>query len=209
MKDLFLLSGLGADKRVFDVLDLSNYNAHFIQWIDPNDNEPIDAYAKRLTVNIEKKNPILIGVSFGGIMAIEIGKQIQAEKIIIISSATTKHSIPTSFIARKLKLHTLLPARFLRKPNQVLFWLFGIKSKNERALLRAIMKDTDEKFFRWAIDKIMTWDNQVLLNNTIHIHGSKDRVIPFTSADYRIEGGGHLMIVNRAAEINKVLAAVI
>ena len=204
-----MLSGLGADSRVFDFLDLSNYNIHFIEWIDPHENEPIEAYARRLKVNIKKENPILLGISFGGMMAIEIGKQIRAEKIIIISSAKTRRSIPANFISRKLKLHTLLPARFLLKPNVILYWLFGIKSKDERALLRSILRDTDEKFFCWAVDKIMNWENELLPDNTIHLHGSKDRVIPFTSADYKIEGGGHLMIVNRAAEINKVLAEII
>ncbi|MDH4294838.1 MAG: hypothetical protein OEV74_01060 [Cyclobacteriaceae bacterium] len=94
MKDLFLLSGLGADSRVFDFLDLSNYNIHFIEWIDPHENEPIEAYARRLKVNIKKENPILLGISFGGMMAIEIGKQIRAEKIIIIiiSQNQAKHS---------------------------------------------------------------------------------------------------------------------
>lgn len=190
MKDLFLLSGLGADSRVFDFLDLSNYNIHFIKWIDPRENEPIEAYARRLKVNIKKENPILLGISFGGMMAIEIGKQIRAEKIIIISSAKTRRSIPANFISRKLKLHTLLPARFLLKPNEILYWLFGIKSKDERALLRSILRDTDETFFCWAVDKIMNWENELLPDNTIHIHGSKDRVIPFTSADYKIEGEG-------------------
>jgi hypothetical protein len=35
MKQLFLLSGLGADKRVFDFLDFSDYSTHHISWILP------------------------------------------------------------------------------------------------------------------------------------------------------------------------------
>ena len=209
MKKLYLLSGLGADKRVFDFLDLSSYNVSFLDWIDPLEDESMEAYARRLSAHLEGKRPILVGISFGGMIAIEIGKLMQTERIIIISSAKTRKSIRTSYIGRKLQLHRRIPPRLLLTPNKIIFWLFGIQSKSEKALFSAIMKDTDVRFFQWAIDKIMHWQNEIVPDNTIHIHGSKDRVIPFTSADYKIEGGGHLMVINRAAEISKLLSEII
>ena len=70
MKELYLLSGLGADKRVFDCLDLSGFKLNHIVWIDPLDNETIEDYAQRLLLQIPASRPTLMGVSFGGIMAI-------------------------------------------------------------------------------------------------------------------------------------------
>jgi len=209
MKNVYLLSGLGADKRVFDFLDLSHYHIHFLDWIEPVKNESIVAYARRLSRDLEGKCPILVGISFGGMMAIEIGKLIHTEKIIIISSAKTRKSIPSNFIARTLKLHKRLPARLFLKPNEILYWLFGVRTKREKVLLRSILRDMNETFFLWAMDRILIWDNEVLLDNTVHIHGSKDRIIPFTSADFRIEGGGHLMVVSRASEISEILSDII
>lgn len=209
MKNVYLLSGLGADKRVFDFLDLSHYHIHFLDWIEPEDNESFEAYARRLSRDLEGKCPILLGISFGGMMAIEIGKLMRTEKIIIISSARTRKSIPSNFIARTLKLHKRLPARLFLKPNEILYWLFGARKKREKVLLRSILQDMNETFFRWAIDRIMNWDNEVILDNIVHIHGSNDRIIPFTSADFKIEGGGHLMVVSRASEINTLLSEII
>ncbi|MBA4057543.1 MAG: alpha/beta hydrolase [Marivirga sp.] len=209
MKELFLISGLGADKRVFDFLDLSEYKTHHIQWVDPHHKESIESYASRLSSQITKDRPILIGVSFGGLIAIEIGKQIKTEKVIIISSAKSKKDIPSGYLARKLKLHTLIPSRFLKKPTDLLFWFFGVESKKEKILLQSIIKDTDERFLSWAIDKIVTWENNVELNNLIHIHGTRDRMMPYRSADYKIEGGGHLMIINRAADIDVILKTIL
>lgn len=209
MKDLFFLSGLGADKRVFEYLDLRAYKVHFMEWIDPLDDESITDYAIRLSGKITIPNPILIGVSFGGLVAIEIGKQMATEKIIIISSARTKENLPTTALYRRLMLHRFLPTRFIKKPNKILFWLFGVKNKKERDLLRDIMADTDERFFRWAIHQIMIWENEMLLDNTVHIHGLKDRLIPFTTADYPIADGGHLMIMTHAAEIDVILTNVL
>ena len=40
-KILYLLSGLGADKRVFDFLDLSDYDIFHIAWIPPLKSESL------------------------------------------------------------------------------------------------------------------------------------------------------------------------
>jgi pimeloyl-ACP methyl ester carboxylesterase len=208
MKELYLLSGLGADKRVYEYLDLSAYKIHHIDWIPPRPNESIEQYAGRLSEKIGGNTPILVGVSFGGLIAIEIAKKRAIEKIILISSAKSRTDIPQGFnFTRKLRLHRFIPARVLRNPNRIVFWFFGVEEKWEKDLLRAIMRDTDVAFFRWAIDRIVNWSNETVLNNAIHIHGTKDRLIPFTTADYKIEGGGHMMIINRAEEIDEIIRA--
>lgn len=142
-------------------------------------------------------------------IAIEIGKQMETEKIIIISSAETKRDIPSWYLLRKLRLHTLIPAGFLKKPTALLMWFFGVKTKEEKKLLRSIIKDTDKHFLKWAIGKIVTWENEVELKNLIRIHGTRDRMIPYESVDYKIEDGGHLMIMSKAIEIDAILKNII
>ncbi len=210
MKDLFLLSGLGADKRVFDFLDFGENNAHHIIWINPQKNETIQEYATRLCNQIHVSNPILIGVSFGGIIAMEIGKIIKTEKIILISSARTKADIPLSFkLTGRLKLHYTIPPSFIANNNPVTNWLFGATTKSEKELLSSILKDTDVQFSNWAIDKIVGWDNADQLQNVTQIHGTKDKILPFREARYVIEGGEHLMIVNRADEVSQAIKNVL
>ncbi|HRG09492.1 MAG TPA: alpha/beta hydrolase, partial [Cyclobacteriaceae bacterium] len=91
---VYLLSGLGADKRVFDFLKLDDVELIHIEWVRPEESESIEVYTKRILTQITTDKPILIGVSFGGIIATEIAKQIDCEKIIFVSSATTKADIP-------------------------------------------------------------------------------------------------------------------
>ena len=206
MKELFLLSGLGADERVYNYLDLSGYKLHFIKWIPPLKNESIQDYASRLLEQITSPKPILIGVSFGGMMAIEIGKQIATTKIILISSAQMRSDLPfTDGFMAKLKLHRILPLSLPQKIHSLMFWLFGVTTDTDKKLLKAILDDTDTRFSNWAIDKIITWNNDVVLNNVIHIHGTADRMLPFKHANYTIANGGHFMIVNRAAEISRII----
>src|SRR5688572_22332577 len=97
MKKIFLLSGLGADKRVFDFLDLSEYSVHHVTWNKPLVGESMASYAERLLPQISENRPILIGVSFGGMIALEIAKLISVEKVILISSAKSSDAIPSYF----------------------------------------------------------------------------------------------------------------
>jgi esterase/lipase len=66
----------------------------------------LQSYAIRLSAQIDTPKPIILGVSFGGMIAIEIAKYIGCQQVIIVSSAKTKYEIP--FICRffgLLKLH--------------------------------------------------------------------------------------------------------
>ncbi len=71
---IFAISGLGADKRVFKYLKI-NSKIVVIEWIRPLKNERIDNYAKRLIKDTKiDKNDCILGVSFGGLVAVEIIK---------------------------------------------------------------------------------------------------------------------------------------
>jgi pimeloyl-ACP methyl ester carboxylesterase len=210
MKELFLLSGLGADRRVFDFLDLSPYRITHVEWIVALPDETIEQYASRLLNQIAHPNPILLGVSFGGMMAIEIGKLLKTEKIILLSSAKTQTDIPWQFRwIGKLKFHHLIPSTTLTKPNAGLYHMFSVTEAWEKELLDTIVTDTDPIFLRWALDRIIGWQNKTTLSNLTCIHGTADRLFPHTQGDYKIAEGGHFMVVNRAAEISTLLHSIV
>lgn len=74
--NVYFISGLGADKRIFSKLTLSaEFDIIHIDWIVPFSKETLVSYAKRLSKVIDVNNPFaLIGVSFGGMIAVEIAK---------------------------------------------------------------------------------------------------------------------------------------
>jgi pimeloyl-ACP methyl ester carboxylesterase len=204
MNKIYLFSGLGADHRVFQFLDFKGFETFVIQWIKPQSNESIENYAKRLTDQIKADKPILIGLSFGGMIAIEVAKHIPTEKIILISSAKTKKEMPFYYrFAGTLKLHKLLPVELLKRANAFSYWLFGTKTKDEKQLLKSILQDTEPVFLKWAIDKIVSWTNAVEHDNLKHIHGTGDRILPirYIKSDRKINNGGHFMIVSEADKI--------
>ena len=208
MKNVYIFSGLGADKRVFQNMDFSFCNAAFIEWIAPLANETIEHYASRLLCQITHERPILIGLSFGGMMAVEVAKLIETEKIILIASAKNKNEVPPYYrFAGNLKLHKILPAKLLKMPNLFSFWFFGIENKEDKNVLRAILKDTNESFLSWAIDAIVTWKNTTAVENLFQIHGSADRILPlkYVNTDMTVEGGGHFMTLNKAQKLIEIM----
>lgn len=213
MKTIYYISGLGADERVFNFLKVKNVIEKYIHWVSPKKKESLQGYCKRLIEQIDLSKPvILVGVSFGGIIAQEIAKQISVEKTIIISSV--KNPSEFSFqmkLVRFFKFYKIIP--FI--PNHLMTWsnlltanyFFSIQNKSEVNLLKKIIEDTDMTFSKWAIDKIMTWENTNPLSSIIHIHGTKDRIFPFKNIKNSlvIQDSGHFMIVSKADQITQLI----
>lgn len=208
MDKIYIFSGLGADYRAFKNINFGRLPIEHIKWISPLKDESIENYALRISDKITTDNSILIGLSFGGMMLMEIAKIKKSKKIILIASAKTKNEIPQLYrILGKLKLHKIIPTQILKTTNSLMFWLFGISKKEDKQLLKNIISDTDIDFLKWAINEIVNWKNTQIPNNAIHIHGTKDRIIPLTNAtyDYEIQNGGHLMTLNKSKEIEAIL----
>lgn len=207
--NVYLISGLGADKRVFERLTFDpEYQLHHVEWIKPTKEENLSSYALRLSEQIDSTNPFcLIGVSFGGMVAVEMLRFIKPEKTIIISSASYPSQLPRYFKLKGLKgMLKYLPASVLKTSNTVVHWLFGLTSENEKKLFRQIIADSDPDFMKWAIGQIIQWE-KADRENVVHIHGTADRIIPFPSVgvNHSVENGNHFMIYNKAREISGII----
>ncbi len=207
-KELYIFTGLGGDERIFQHLDFSGFSVNFIKWNIPHKNQDIQDYATQLLSQIKSDRPVLIGLSFGGLMAIEIAKQIKTEKVILIASAKTRSEIPFYYrLAGRIGVHKWIPVRIYKKPNIMPRWVYRSKLTPERQLLQQILQETNPIFLKWAIDKIVTWKNQTIVENIFHIHGSHDKLLPkrYIKSNITIQNGGHLITLSKADDINRIL----
>ncbi len=208
MKHIYCISGFGADERVFSKLHFGDNDVHFIPWRIPQKKESIGAYAKRMTEEIKHENPILVGLSFGGIMSIEIAKIIGVSKIILISSVKSFHEMPLWMrLAGKSKMNQFFPLKSYRVFEPVQNHNLGIENSDELKLVREYRKAIGQKYTTWAIHEIVNWKNKWIPENLVHIHGARDHMFPIKNikADYIIPDGGHFMIMNRSEKINGIL----
>lgn len=207
-KQIYCISGLGADEKIFSNLNINGYELNYIPWIRPHKKEKIDSYAKRMGEYIKTDAAVLIGVSFGGMIGIEIAKQIQLEKLIIISSIKSKGEMPRWMkAAGKLKLDKILPTSLHKYTEKIGNKRLGVSTKEEKEMVRSYRKNADLVFADWAISQIVNWKNAWQPENIIHIHGDKDKIFPVKKIHPTcvIKDGTHMMIYNRAKEISEYI----
>ncbi len=212
MKKVYFISGLGADKRAFSFLDLSFCEPVFIDWILPLKNESLPAYALRLKEQIKDDNPIIVGVSFGGMLATEIAKSDSTIKAIIISSNKVKKEFPKFLLVGKyIPLYKWVPSSLLKRATIFRKLFFGPAGKKQKKIFHQILNDTDTRFTKWAVYSILHWENKVIPENIVHIHGTSDKLLPYrlVKADYSVEKGTHLMVMNHHQEVSLLLKEII
>lgn len=214
MKTVYCISGLGADERVFGNLMLSGVQTRMIQWIQPLPGEPIGAYATRLAYQITDEDPVLMGLSFGGMMAIEIARLRPVQKIILISSIKNAAELPT-WMKRcgQLHLDRILPDRQLssikafRALRPIQNYFLGAKTPEEKRIANQYRDTVDPLYLKWALNHVLNWKNAHVPNNLYHIHGDQDHIFPLKKIHptHIIPGGGHFMIMDKAAAVSAIL----
>ena len=131
---VYFVPGLAAGKEIFEYISLPNhlYDIHILEWITPHTNESIKHYAKRMTDLIVEPNVILIGVSFGGVVAQEMSCFLKLKKLIIISSVKSANEIPFKLkILKRIPVYRLIPRRFLESTKTIVRYGLGVKSTNK------------------------------------------------------------------------------
>lgn len=212
-KDIYFVSGLGADERVFRELKFEGYRPVHIRWLEPERGESLSDYAHRLSKQIQSDRPILVGLSFGGLVAVEMAKQIDVEQVILLSSTKTTAEIPFYYkIFRWFPLHRVFPFKTLL---WALYWfadwVFSAETVEEQKLLKVILLDTDPHFLKWALHRVVVWQNHTIPDSLHHIHGLRDRIFParWIKPDVAIEQAGHLMVLNRASRVSDLITQII
>lgn len=207
-KTIYFFSGIGADSSAFSNLRLPGYHKVYINWIPALPHESLTHYAGRIRSQITENDPYIVGLSFGGIVAVEVSKQMKVGKMVLISSARTMDNLNQfqCFFLR-LGFYRLVPGSLLKHTNALTYKYFGAHSPADKTALEQLLCNTDISFFRWALKNVGCWDNIEKPDNTIEIHGTADRIITHRLAtpDYSIKGGGHLMVFNKADTVSKII----
>lgn len=212
---VYFIPGLAAGIEIFEFIKLSeaNLEIYYLEWLLPISNdESLENYAERLSNKIKHNNPILIGVSFGGILAQEISKIIPIKKVILISSVKNRNEFPKRLIwIQKTQFYRLFPLKSIINIEKYSKYIFGKSIKNKIKLYNKYLHVRDEKYLNWAIYNVLNWRQNEYLKNTIHIHGSEDIIFPikYIQNSIVIEGGAHEMILTKSKKISTILQDVI
>lgn len=214
MVKIYLIPGLGADTRIYNNIDIPDeYEVIPVDWIIPHKTDTLSTYAQKLIhqYNIVK-NSIIIGNSLGGMIAVEMAKLIPVKKLILISSIKTSDEAPGYFsFFRAVPINKIIPGKLVTHLGLLVKPVFGHMSDADAWLFNDMLKKTPPAFIEWAMDAALHWKNNVVPPNLYHITGDKDRVFPHKNIKNAgiVKGGTHIMIFDKAKEINKLLKAIL
>jgi len=215
IKHIYLVPGLAANTTIFKHIRLpkETYELHFLEWLIPiSINETIEDYAKRMAEFVTEKNPILIGVSFGGIMVQEMSKHLKPKKILIISSVKCSSEFPKRLkILQKTKAYKLIPTKVIMNIESFSTLAFGEFAKKRINLYNEFLSVRNELYLEWSISKVLNWKQSKPIENIIHIHGTEDHVFPVNHIKNYIpvNKGTHVMILYKAKTISKLITELI
>lgn len=211
---VYLMPGLAASTTIFERIALPEemFEIVLLEWEIPLNNESLTDYAKRIADKIKHPNPVLIGVSFGGILVQEMAKYIETRKIIIISSVKSNVEFPIRMkIAKTTKAYKLIPMKLIANIESLAKFSFGEKVNQRLKLYEKFLSVRDIRYLNWAVEQVILWNRTVVDENVIHIHGDMDDVFPvkYIKNCVVVKGGTHILILNKYKWLNENLPSII
>ncbi|HYF02777.1 MAG TPA: alpha/beta hydrolase [Patescibacteria group bacterium] len=208
---LYLISGLGADERLFKNLRL-DVETRYIPWLKPLKKESFRAYCERMAESIDEREVVVLaGVSFGGMVAQEIAKFLKVEQIFAISTIVSPDEFSGSFkFLKATRVDKIVPAQLAKEMESVAEFFIEPESEEATRLVKIFLKELDLDYFNWSVDQILEWKNDKPFKNLVRIHGSRDRIFPLkdlklTENLHVVECGAHFMTFDKAEEVGRVM----
>ncbi|WP_298476803.1 alpha/beta hydrolase [uncultured Maribacter sp.] len=211
---VYLMPGMAANPSIFKNIDLpkTHFEVYWLEWFIPEKGMSLEDYALAMCSKVTHANPVLLGVSFGGMLVQEMAKHIVCRKVIVVSSVKSKAELPKRMLfAKYTKVHKLLPTGLVNNVELLAKYAFGETATKRVALYEEYLSVRDKRYIDWAIDQIVNWNPIKSPEGLIHIHGDKDPVFPihYIKKCIPVKNGTHTMIIHRAKWFNERLPAII
>jgi len=211
---IFFIPGLGANEMVFDNIGDLPLDKVNVKWLDNEGDEHINSYAQKL-INIYKisKNDTVAGLSFGGILAQEIARILELEKVILISSFRDNTDLRSVYrFGLKTGLYRLAPNFRIPVIDEIIAYNLNSENQDSKPILKKMLEQTNYELLKWSLQKIAELPKRPDDNFTIHnIIGNNDKILKTWHNDHTtiIEGGSHFMVYEKAEEVTHVISNIL
>lgn len=203
---IIFFSGMGADQRAFQFLELGDVEREYVTWIEPEDDETLRDYSARLVKDMEfYEDDVIIGLSMGGMVAQEVAAMHQVRKVILISSLRSGETLQPLFTAaQKLKLMRLVQKDLLKSTIVKGARIFLPLNDKRLQVIVDMLDRFSGHYYKWAMNAVLHWQGADVNCPVYHVHGSKDEMFPLAQVKDAeiIEKGTHLMIVTKPREVS-------
>ncbi|SIS64346.1 hypothetical protein SAMN05421766_10398 [Zobellia uliginosa] len=211
---VYFMPGMAANPSIFKHIRLpeDTFEQHLLEWFVPERDMSLSDYAKKMNEYVFHDNAVLVGVSFGGMLAQEMARFKSFRKVVLVSSVKEASELPKRMIfAKYTKVHKLLPTGLVNNIELLAKYAFGETVTKRLALYEEYLSIRDKYYIDWSIDQIVNWKPVEPVPNLVHIHGDKDAVFPIEKIKHciTVKSGTHTMIIHRARWFNEHLPTII
>ncbi len=211
---LVLLPGLGADVRQFDPQRAALPGLEVPAWLPHWPDESLSDYGRRMAATITPSAGFCLGgSSFGGMVAQEMVRHLQpAPRAVFLIASCRSGAALAPHLRYFVDFAGLFPERTFEAgqgATPLFVSKFGHLLPSQRMFFEEMLVAAQPAFVRWGIRAITEWLGAGELPMPVyHIHGSDDELIPCENvhADCVIPGGGHLINVTHAGDVNAFVA---
>jgi surfactin synthase thioesterase subunit len=207
---IFLFPGQGSDSALFQNLRFKrNYQVRNIHYPIPPKNCSMKQFAQMLIAQIDTSEPyIFIGVSMGGMLAVELSELMHPKQVIIVSSAKNRTELPFRYRFQKhIPLYKLFPASFIKFGARCLQPIVEPDRKKYKKEFKRMLLSKDKTYMKRSIQLIVNWERKSNVMNIEHIHGTHDHTIPHRNihAAVMVKNGSHMMMLTRAEVMTELI----
>jgi len=214
LKKQYFISGLGADETAFQKLADFGTTKIMVKWLKNLPDETLRSYAERLIKKYQiQQEDIIVGLSFGGLIAQQIAEILNSKFVILVSSFRTKDDL--KLLINKglnLKLHRLIPDFKPPIIDEIIASYLNSGSRLSKPVLKQMIEKTDVQLMKWSIEKI--YQQEQPLSEAVmkyNLIGGKDKIVKTwrNESTYVIDSGSHFMVYDNAEEVSAVIKQIV
>jgi pimeloyl-ACP methyl ester carboxylesterase len=207
---IFLFPGQGSDSALFQNLRFKrNYQVRNIHYPIPPKNCSMQQFAQMLVSQIDTSEPyIFIGVSMGGMLAVELSEIMHPKQVILVSSAKNRAELPFRYRFQKhIPLYKIFPASIIKLGARCLQPIVEPDRRKFKKEFKRMLLSKDKTYLKRSIQMIVNWERKSNAVQLDHIHGTRDHTIPIRNVKdaVAVKKGSHMMMLTRASDLTELI----
>ena len=195
---VILLPGLGLDERLFAVQKLELPGLQVPAWLKPRYFETLPEFGRRMAQAVDPGKPCYVGgMSFGGMVALEMSRHLDCRGCFLISSIRSREELP---VWAKI----LAPGAWLLPPRSdligaaagtLLLWTVARLFPPRWQQFCVHLGKMRAPILPWACRAVVAWRPSPVTCPVHQIHGDRDPILPHhqTRPDQIVPRAGHLL----------------
>ena len=179
-----------------------------LNFIAPKQHETLESYADRMSEGLSP-SAYVVGVSFGGLAALEICRKLRANGCVLISSIRRPSQLPPWF----RMFRGIDPPTASALLNTVGYFAdrFPDRLSTKSTIRLRKLSGSSGAWHRWATTAVLNWKSKRFDFPILQIHGDADTTFPirYVKPDVRIKNGKHALPISHPKETADAILAFI